>query len=108
MSPAPTPAGEVIERLEVLWHKLEDDGMYVRANTAGLAIDIIKAGEAVFEELAKALLESQAARLSVMGELGTFQRSHNGSSRKLEPIEARELEQRLAACLRGVYASRNK
>ena len=29
---------EIIERLEVLWRKLEDEGRYVSANTVGLAI----------------------------------------------------------------------
>jgi hypothetical protein len=29
---------EIIERLEVLWHKLEDEGLYVSANTVQLAI----------------------------------------------------------------------
>ena len=33
---------EILERLEILWRKLEDEGMYVRANTVGLAIDEIK------------------------------------------------------------------
>lgn len=32
----------VLERLEVLWRKLEDEGLYVRANTVALAIDEIK------------------------------------------------------------------
>lgn len=41
MSPAPTTA-EVLERLEILWRKLEDEGLYVRANTVGLAIEEIK------------------------------------------------------------------
>lgn len=29
---------EILFRLEVLWRKLEDDGMYVQANTVALAI----------------------------------------------------------------------
>ena len=33
---------DVIDRLKILWHKLEDEGMYVRANTVGLAIDEIE------------------------------------------------------------------
>lgn len=33
---------EVLERLEILWRKLESDGMYVQANTVALAIDEIK------------------------------------------------------------------
>ena len=33
---------EVLQRLEILWRKLEDEGMYVRANTVALAIDEIK------------------------------------------------------------------
>lgn len=33
---------EVLDRLEILWRKLEDEGMYVRANTVALAIDEIK------------------------------------------------------------------
>jgi len=33
---------QIIQRLEVLRRKLEDEGMYVRANTVGLAIDEIK------------------------------------------------------------------
>jgi hypothetical protein len=36
---------EVLERLEILWRKLEDEGMYVRANTVALAIDEIKKGQ---------------------------------------------------------------
>lgn len=32
----------VLERLEVLRRKLEDDGLYVRANTVTLAIEEIK------------------------------------------------------------------
>jgi hypothetical protein len=30
---------EIIERLDVLWRKLEDEGLYVRANTVQLAIE---------------------------------------------------------------------
>ena len=30
---------EVLERLEILWRKLEDEGLYVRANTVALAIE---------------------------------------------------------------------
>lgn len=33
---------EVLARLEILWRKLEDEGMYVRANTVALAIEEIK------------------------------------------------------------------
>lgn len=33
---------EVLERLEILWRKLEDEGRYVSANTVSLAIDQIK------------------------------------------------------------------
>lgn len=33
---------QIIERLEILWRKLEDEGMYVRANTVALAIEEIK------------------------------------------------------------------
>ena len=32
----------IIERLETLWRKLDDEGMYVSANTVSLAIDRIK------------------------------------------------------------------
>jgi hypothetical protein len=39
---APT-ATEVLDRLEILWRKLEDEGMYVQANTVYLAIEEIKA-----------------------------------------------------------------
>lgn len=43
MSPAPSfSTEEILARLEVLWHKLEDEGLYVRANTISLAIDEIK------------------------------------------------------------------
>lgn len=35
--------GDILDRLEILWRKLEDEGMYVRANTAHLAIEEIKA-----------------------------------------------------------------
>lgn len=38
---APTTE-EVLARLEVLWRKLEDEGLYVRANTVWLAIEEIK------------------------------------------------------------------
>ena len=31
----------VQERLRILWHKLEDEGSYVRANTVGLAQELI-------------------------------------------------------------------
>jgi hypothetical protein len=34
-------AKTVQERLAVLWHKLEGDGMYVGANTVSLAQDLI-------------------------------------------------------------------
>lgn len=33
---------QVLERLEILWRKLEDEGRYVSANTISLAIDEIK------------------------------------------------------------------
>ena len=33
---------DVIERLNILYNKLEAEGMYVSANTAGLAIDEIQ------------------------------------------------------------------
>ena len=33
---------QIIERLEILWRKLEDEGRYVSANTVSLAIDDIK------------------------------------------------------------------
>lgn len=33
---------EVLNRLEILWRKLEDEGLYVRANTVALAIEEIK------------------------------------------------------------------
>jgi hypothetical protein len=39
--PRPTTA-EVLARLDVLWRKLEDEGLYVRANTVALAIEEIK------------------------------------------------------------------
>lgn len=32
----------ILERLEILWRKLEDEGRYVSANTVSLAIDEIK------------------------------------------------------------------
>lgn len=41
MSHVPTTT-EILDRLEILWRKLEDEGMYVRANTVGLAIEEIK------------------------------------------------------------------
>lgn len=41
MTPAPSSA-EVLSRLEILWRKLEDEGLYVRANTVALAIEEIK------------------------------------------------------------------
>lgn len=41
MSPAFT-TDEVLERLEILWHKLDDEGLHVRANTVALAIEEIK------------------------------------------------------------------
>lgn len=33
---------DILIRLEILWRKLEGEGMYVRANTVALAIDEIK------------------------------------------------------------------
>ncbi|ABF71351.1 p105 [Rhizobium phage 16-3] len=33
---------DVLARLEVLWRKLEDEGMYVGSNTVALAIEEIK------------------------------------------------------------------
>lgn len=33
---------QIIERLEVLWRKLEDEGRYVSANTVELAIERFK------------------------------------------------------------------
>lgn len=33
---------QIIERLEILWRKLEDEGHYVSANTVSLAVDEIK------------------------------------------------------------------
>ena len=38
---APTTT-EILDRLEILWRKLEDEGLYVRANTVWLAIEEIK------------------------------------------------------------------
>jgi len=38
------PLPELLERLERLWQKLEDEGRYTVANTVALAIDAIKAG----------------------------------------------------------------
>jgi len=32
---------EVLERLNILWKKLDDEGLYVRANTVALAIEEI-------------------------------------------------------------------
>ena len=37
-----TEQGDVLARLEILWRKLEDEGLYVRANTVFLAIEEIK------------------------------------------------------------------
>lgn len=42
MSPQSPAADEIIERLERLWRKLEDEGRYTDANTVGLAIDQLK------------------------------------------------------------------
>lgn len=33
---------KILERLEILWRYLEDEGLYVKANTVGLSIDEIK------------------------------------------------------------------
>ncbi len=41
----------VLDRLEVLRSKLEDEGLYVRANTAWLAAEFIKAHTMTPEEL---------------------------------------------------------
>ena len=41
MSPAFSTA-EILDRLQILWRKLEDEGLYVRANTVALAIEEIK------------------------------------------------------------------
>ena len=32
---------EILERLEVLWRKLDAEGLYVRANAVSLAIDMM-------------------------------------------------------------------
>ena len=40
---APITTAQLIERLEILWRKLEDEGAYVRANTVALAIDALRA-----------------------------------------------------------------
>lgn len=37
-----TEHSDVLARLEILWRKLEDEGLYVRANTVFLAIEEIK------------------------------------------------------------------
>ena len=47
-------AEDVLDRLEILWHKLEDEGWYVKANTVGLAIDEIKKLRAEIATLSKA------------------------------------------------------
>lgn len=39
---APLNTADVLKRLAVLERKLNDEGMYVRANTAALAIELIK------------------------------------------------------------------
>jgi hypothetical protein len=41
MSPAFSTA-QILERLEILWRKMEDEGAYVSANTVTLAIEEIK------------------------------------------------------------------
>lgn len=41
MTPA-NSADDLLDRLEVLLQKLEDEGMYVSANTVALAIEEIK------------------------------------------------------------------
>lgn len=41
VSPQPS-IEEIIERLEILWRKLDDEGSYVRANTVALAIEAIE------------------------------------------------------------------
>jgi hypothetical protein len=41
MTPAFT-TDQILERLEILRRKLEDEGLYVRANTVALAIEEIK------------------------------------------------------------------
>ena len=40
---------QIIERLEILWRKLEGEGMYVSANTVELAIGEIKRPKAAFK-----------------------------------------------------------
>lgn len=42
MSPALPSGDDVLRRLEILWQKLEDEGLYVGANTVALAIEEIK------------------------------------------------------------------
>lgn len=42
MSPPTYSTEQVLERLEILWRKLDDEGSYVSANTVALAIDEIK------------------------------------------------------------------
>ena len=41
---------DVVDRLQILWHKLESEGMYVKANTVGLAIDEINQLRALLKE----------------------------------------------------------
>lgn len=38
----PTTTEDILNRLEILWRKLEDEGRYVSANTVALAIEEIK------------------------------------------------------------------
>lgn len=45
---------DVLERLEILWHKLENEGQYVKANTVGLAIDEIVKLRSQIKELTNA------------------------------------------------------
>lgn len=50
-APRPIPLEKIIERLERLENKLNAEGLYVDANTAGLAVDELKGKQIVSERL---------------------------------------------------------
>lgn len=98
------------ERLESLYRNLEGEGWHVHANTVALALEAMEdySDGVIFTEIARALFESEPARLSIIGNLSTFQRFRNHSGRKLEEWEINNLRDEVGRSLDGVYRQRNK
>lgn len=55
-SPRPIPREQILERLERLYLKLDEEGWHVHANTVAVAIDEIKGGE-LFRERLQAIVD---------------------------------------------------